>query len=157
MVVLVCLMVGACSSNTIYSEYTSLNNGRWKASDTLQFQFKSTDSLYPNHVYINVRNNNEFEFSNLFLITKLETPLGDTTLDTLEFEMAAPDGSWLGNGRGSIKESRLWYRENIVFKESGVYTFNIVHAMRKNGEVRGMESLKGITDVGLEIEKSKTP
>ena len=55
---------------------------------------------------------------------------------------------------GSIKESKLWYKENIVFPDSGVYKLSVSHAMRKNGEVDGLFILDGITDVGLEIEKS---
>ena len=68
--------------------------------------------------------------------------------------MALPDGQWLGKGAGSVKENKLWYKENISFPESGVYTLHIRHAMRRNGEVEGLALLKGITDVGLQIEKA---
>jgi gliding motility-associated lipoprotein GldH len=67
--------------------------------------------------------------------------------------MAQPTGEWLGKGVGSVKENKLWYKENIVFPQSGVYKVNVFHAMRKNGEVDGLHELDGITDVGLEIEK----
>jgi gliding motility-associated lipoprotein GldH len=68
--------------------------------------------------------------------------------------MAEPTGEWLGTGLGSVKESKLWFQENIVFPDSGVYKVNISHAMRRNGDVEGLHVLEGITDVGLEIEKS---
>jgi gliding motility-associated lipoprotein GldH len=74
--------------------------------------------------------------------------------DTLEYEMAKPDGQWLGTGYGSLKENKLWYKENVVFPSSGVYTLEISHAMRKNGQVDGIVELEGITDVGYLIEKS---
>ena len=86
---------------------------------------------------------------------KLEEPSGNTKVDTLEYEMALPTGEWLGKGNGSIKESKLWYKENVVFEESGVYTVNVLHAMRKNGEVNGLDNLEGITDVGNQIEKAQ--
>jgi gliding motility-associated lipoprotein GldH len=75
--------------------------------------------------------------------------------DTLEYEMALPDGTWMGKGTGSIKENKLWYKENIIFPFNGVYTLELVQAMRKNGSVSGLETLPGITDVGLEIEIGK--
>ena len=68
--------------------------------------------------------------------------------------MALPNGQWLGKGYGSIKENKLWYKENIVFPSSGVYTLQISHAMRKNGNIEGIVDLEGITDVGFQIEKS---
>ena len=71
--------------------------------------------------------------------------------------MALPDGSWLGKGMGSVKENKFWFRQNIVFPDSGVYNFKVSHAMRKNGAVSGIQELNGITDVGLQIEKTQSP
>ncbi len=88
------------------------------------------------------------------MITELEYPNGNTLKDTLEFKMAEPNGEWLGKGLGSIKENKLWFQEKVVFSDSGVYRVSISHAMRKNGDVDGIYVLDGITDVGLEIEKS---
>ena len=93
-------------------------------------------------------------FSNLFLISELEHPDGNTMKDTLEYRMAEPSGEWLGKGMGGVMENRLWYRENVVFPWAGVYKVNISHAMRKNGDVEGLSVLEGITDIGLEIEKA---
>jgi len=73
--------------------------------------------------------------------------------DTLEYRMANPDGSWLGNGIGSVKESKLWYKQNFTFTEQGSYRIRISHALRNNGEVDGVTNLEGITDVGYSIEK----
>lgn len=153
-VVLVTIVAMSCDTNTVYTEYRSLNNGIWSASDTLEFGLKELDTTLDYNVFLNVRNNNDFAFSNLFLITELEGPSGATVKDTLEYKMAQADGSWLGKGRGSIKESKLWFREKIVFPDSGVYHIRVVHAMRKNGQVEGVEALEGITDVGIQIEKT---
>ncbi|MDT0606178.1 gliding motility lipoprotein GldH [Croceitalea rosinachiae] len=155
--ILFIFLIQACETNLEHSEYKSLNNGIWKADNTLNFNFSPSDSLSKHHIFINVRNDNSYEFSNLFLITEMESPNGETVIDTLEFEMTLPDGSWLGKGMGSIKESKLWFRENIVFADSGVYNFSISHAMRKNGAVGGIQELKGITDIGLQIEKTPFP
>lgn len=147
-------LVSSCSSDVVISEYKSLNGAVWNKDDVLEFRFSETDTLQKYNMFINVRNDNTFPYSNLFLITSLNTPEGEVLQDTLEYNMALPDGTWLGKGSGSLKENKLWYKENIVFPSSGVYTLEVSHAMRKNGNVQGVVALEGITDVGLEITKS---
>ena len=146
-------LLSSCETQTAYSEYKQLDNGVWQVEDTVQFSFSDLDLSKPYDVYLNLRNDNNFQYSNLFLITELDYPNGETVSDTLEYEMALPDGSWLGKGFGSVKENKLWYRENIVFPDSGVYKLKISHAMRQNGKVDGISNLTGITDVGVEISK----
>ncbi len=141
----------------VYSEYESLDNGLWKTSDTVKFNFAGLDTLSDYNVFINIRNDDTYKFSNLFLITELEAPSGETVIDTLEYEMAFPDGTWMGTGSGAIKENKLWFRENVVFPEMGVYSFRVSHAMRENGALEGVQELGGITDIGLQIEKTKLP
>ena len=81
-------------------------------------------------------------------------PHGKTVKDTLEYKMAEPNGEFLGTGLSDVKENKLWYKEGVVFNETGEYTVNIQHAMRENGEVNGIDNLEGITDVGFRIEKT---
>jgi len=144
----------ACNDSIEYSNYQDINNGIWAKDRPVVFELPSLDSLRQYHVFIQLRNDNRYSFSNLFLITELEHPDGKTIKDTLQYKMADVNGEWLGKGLGSIKENRLWYKEAIVFEESGVYTVTISHAMRKNGEVEGLSNLEGVTDVGLQIEKA---
>ena len=53
----------------------------------------------------------------------------------------------------SLKENKLWFKENFTFNETGEYTINIQHAMREYGKVNGIMELEGITDVGFRIEQ----
>lgn len=148
------LWVVSCNENLIYSEYASLKNGVWKKGDTIHFQFKSMDTLANHHIFLNIRNDERYEFSNLFLFLEMESPVGNIEVDTLEYEMALPTGEWLGKGMWSVKENKLWYKESMRFRDSGVYQIKLLHAMRKNGEVEGLKNLVGITDVGIQIEKA---
>lgn len=148
------ILLHSCNTNVVATEYKSLNGAVWNKEDVLEFKFSELDTLQPYDIFINVRNDDTFPYSNLFLITALNTPEGEVLQDTLEYTMALPDGTWLGKGSGSLKENKLWYKENIVFPNSGVYTLEVSHAMRKNGNVQGVISLEGITDVGFEITKS---
>ncbi|MEO2050478.1 MAG: gliding motility lipoprotein GldH [Allomuricauda sp.] len=147
------VVLASCNDNLVYSEFRPIKNGKWQMATPVNFEFSELDSTANYNMFINVRNDETFPFSNLFLITELEYPDGNTIKDTLEYKMAEPTGEWLGKSVGSVKENKLWYKENVSFPQSGVYKVNVFHAMRKNGEVDGLHELDGITDVGLEIEK----
>lgn len=147
--------VAACTEGVLYSSYQPIDNGGWDKDEVKEFSFSPGDSIQKHNMYIHIRNDDTFPYSNLFLIADMTFPGGDQLRDTLEYTMADPSGKWLGEGMGSIKENKLWYKENIVFPVNGVYTIRITHAMRQNGEVDGIDKLPGITDVGIEIEQAE--
>ncbi|MCR1023204.1 gliding motility lipoprotein GldH [Cellulophaga baltica] len=147
------VLLASCDTTTVSSEYKSTPNGNWDKDDIKEFQITELDSTQHYDIFINLRNDEKYAYSNIFLIAELEYPNGASVKDTLEYEMTLPDGQWLGKGSGSIKESKLWYKENIVLPFKGVYNLKIAHAMRKNGRVEGIVDLEGITDVGYKIEK----
>jgi gliding motility-associated lipoprotein GldH len=145
----------SCDTNHVLDDYETLPKV-WKNGDSISFAFKSPDTLKTYDVFINLRNNNDYEFSNLFLIVGLKTPSNNKTIDTLEYQMTSPNGEWLGSGFSEIKENKLWYKDAIQFKEDGNYTLTIEHAIRKNGNVNGVEQLKGITEIGYRLEEHKS-
>lgn len=151
---LVSIVLIGCDKSRVFDEYKSLP-GHWDHKDTIQFEIAELDSLQAYNLFINLRNNNEYGFQNIYLVTKMSFPHGKVIQDTLEYEMAFPNGKWMGVGQGDVKASKLWYKKEVYFKEEGAYKFQIIHAMRKNGEREGIEQLKGITEVGFRIEKSE--
>lgn len=149
---LLSLFLYSCNNALVFSEFQANAGGSWSREDVKDYSFTQNDTLTRYNLFINIRNDNTYPYSNLFLITDLSFPDGTVVRDTLEYEMALPDGQWLGKGYGSLKENKLLYKENIVFPNSGVYTFEVAHAMRQNGSVEGVNNLIGITDVGFQIE-----
>ncbi|MDC8001684.1 gliding motility lipoprotein GldH [Aequorivita todarodis] len=150
---LTALFLVSCESNTVFSENRAMD-GHWGADEVVEFKLPQLDSLKKYNLFLNIRNTNEYKFNNIFLIVSMNFPHGKTVTDTLEYRMAYPDGSWMGQGIGDIKENKLWYKENVQFFEEGTYTLDIAHAMRNNGEVEGVTKLEGITDVGFSIEEA---
>ncbi len=151
-ILLVALMI-SCNSTTVVSSSKSVDNS-WNKNDIIEFSIPQLDSLQLYNVFIDIRNTNEYKYNNLFLIARIEFPHGKSIVDTLEYKMAQPDGTWLGTGIGSVKENKLWYKEQVRFSEEGIYTLKIEHAARNNGAVEGVSNLIGITDVGYSIEVS---
>jgi len=142
----------SCDSKNIFDEYKSVPN-KWNKDSILSFKINPPDSLNPYNLFVNLRNTNQYKYNNLFLIVEMVFPHGKTIKDTLEYKMADPTGKLLGTGMTDVKENKLWYKEEVVFKEAGTYTVNIQHAMRENGKVNGIKDLEGVTDVGFRIEK----
>ncbi|HET8752936.1 MAG TPA: gliding motility lipoprotein GldH [Salinimicrobium sp.] len=147
------LLMISCDKKRIFDEYQNLP-GKWHKDSVVTFNFQAPDTIRDYNLFINLRNNADYKYSNLFLITNMNFPNGKVISDTLEYDMAAPSGKWLGTGFGDLKENKLWYKENVRFSEVGGYTFEVEQAMRKSGETEGIIELEGITEVGFRIEKA---
>ena len=150
---LIVLCFFSCDSLREHDSYVSVVNNTWNSSEEIIFPFVVTDTIQRKNLFINIRNNNEYSYSNLFLITQLEFPNGKKIVDTLEYEMTDVSGRFLGKGLTDIKENKLFYKENVVFPNTGNYKVSISQAMRKSGAIKGIELLDGITEVGFRIEK----
>ena len=154
-VLLLWLTLVSCHSNVEYSQYVSLPNG-WTKNEPVTFLLEANDTLAKKNLFIMLRNDEHYEFSNIYLIAKMEVPNSDKAIvDTLQYEMATPEGKWLGHGYSAVKESKLWYKEQFVFPAKGKYNIKIEQAMRKIGDDEGIPILKGITEVGLREETNK--
>lgn len=145
----------ACGdSNFVTGGMLSVGN-TWEKGEEARFELIELDSLQHYNVYLNLRNNHHYPYNNIYLIVTLEHPHGKLEVDTLQYRMAYPNGEWMGDGIGSVKENLLWYKENYQFTEGGNYKLSIEQAVRKNGELEGQDTLEGIIDVGYRIEKTK--
>ena len=153
-IIFLTMLVASCDQNRVFDQYHKLD-GSWAKNDTIQFSFEQKDTINPYNLFLNIRNNNEYPFNNLFVIVRLTNPENETKVDTLEYQMTNPDGSLLGEGFSDIKESKLWYQENFTFKKSGKYNIDIIHALRESNQINGLERVNGVTEVGFRIEKTK--
>jgi gliding motility-associated lipoprotein GldH len=154
LIVLFVIIVWSCDENRVYDAYQPTPKS-WHKDSLVQFRFEAPDTINPYNLFVNLRNTHEYPYSNLFLITTLTYPHGKTVKDTLEYKMAAPNGELLGTGFSDVKENKLWFKGHegdFIFEESGLYSIDIQHAMRHNGEVDGLLQLEGVTDVGFRIE-----
>jgi len=141
----------SCDSNSVFDKYKSVPN-KWHKDSIVSFKVNPPDSTNAYNLFVTLRNTNDYKFNNLFLIVGMNFPNGKVIKDTLEYKMAKPNGELLGTGFTDVKENKLWYKERVIFEESGEYTVNIQHAMRENGKVNGVIDLEGITDIGFRIE-----
>ncbi|OIQ41381.1 MAG: gliding motility lipoprotein GldH [Bacteroidetes bacterium MedPE-SWsnd-G1] len=152
LIVFLGIAIISCDSNRVFDEYKSLDNDIWLKKKPVSFNVQVDDTITTNNLFINLRNNKEYEFSNLFIIAQINFPDGFRVIDTLEYEMTDKEGNFLGTGYTDIKENKLFYKENVRFNQQGQYTIKVEQAMRKIGNIQALDSLRGVTDLGFRIE-----
>src|SRR5690625_4036293 len=136
-----------CDSPHFYQQQESTKNN-WNKSDALNFDFDVKDSPGVYDIFLLTRNNNEYEYSNLYLFTEMKLPSGEVFTDTLQYCLSYQDGDWIGVG-GKLKELLLLYRENISLKDTGKYEVEVRDGMRD-------EKLIGIEEISLIVDKVKS-
>ena len=141
----VVFLLSACGKNVLYEQNERIPSAIWNKDQILEFPVDVEDTLSAHHIYINVRNLNNYPLSNLFLFVNIQSPDGLYNRDTVQCFLAEPSGKWLGKGFGNVWSNRFRYKTNIRFPVSGVYLFQIEQSMR-------IEDLEGISDVGLRVE-----
>ncbi|MFZ6053492.1 gliding motility lipoprotein GldH [Halocola ammonii] len=144
------LLVGlaSCDNDVVYEENREIAKAVWSADEPVVFSFEVQDTVSMNNMFINLRNGDNYPFSNLFLFVEMSFPNGKTKTDTIECFLAAPNGEWLGSGIGNVYDNRFLYQKQKRFPLEGQYKVKINQAMRR-------DSLPEIYDVGFRIARAK--
>ena len=146
------VLLCGCGSEHL-ADYQTIPNGEWSEDQPIEFSLPKLDSTAQYDVLLSLRNSNDYPFNNLFLLVTLSHHDGYQQVDTLEYRMARPDGSWLGVGAGNLKDNLLEYRRAMTFDQAGHYRLSLAHALRRNGEVQGASSLNGVMELGYQLIK----
>ena len=141
----------SCNDNSVFDRYKTVGK-TWHKDSIVQFDLPQLELSKQYNLFITLRDNSDYKYNNIFLIVSLQQPNKQTKVDTLEFEMANPDGSLMGDGFSDIKENKLVYKLNESFKLKGKYKLKIQQAVRETGKINPDINLQGITEVGLRIE-----
>ncbi len=154
LLILVAVSIISCDEKRVFDEYKSVGTS-WHKDSIVKFKLPKLDVNKKFNLFVNIRDNNDFPYSNLFLIVSLEQPNKKVKVDTLEYQMANLDGTLLGDGFTDVKESKLFYKQNQSFNLKGDYKIKIQQAVRQTGKIVGDKELKGITEVGFRIESTE--
>ncbi len=149
-VLLFCLIIllSSCNRGVLYQKYIKLPENGWNYKSPVEFKADIRDTTNYYNIFVNIRNSDSYEYSNLYLFIDITSPMHTHTRDTLECILAAPSGRWLGEGLGDIWDNKIPYKRNVRFPKAGEYDFTFTQAMRE-------DKLQMIMDAGLTIEKIK--
>lgn len=144
---LVTIALVSCSQGVVFDEYESIAKEGWGKDSLAVFRAEVDDSLGLYDIWVQVRNDNDYAFSNLWLFIDVISPDGVSRRDTLECILARRDGEWLGGGWGSLYSVRCPYKRGVKFSKAGPYTFRVTQGMRA-------DCLAGLHDIGLLIQRT---
>ena len=149
--ILFSLVIFSCDSNVEFLKYNSVN-GVWHKDALQEFSFELNETNEYN-TFVNLRINEEYKFSNIFLITTLKDSLNILSKDTLQFKLADKSGKFIGKKRINLVDNKLLHKKQLKLEGNKKYFISIEHAMRVINKVGGLENLQGVTDIGYKIEK----
>jgi len=135
----------SCSHNEVFFDYHSFANAEWRRNDTAVFNVRIENKSLPYDVSIELRNNDAYAFSNIWLFVDYQLPSGKARTDTVVADLADVYGKWYGKGM-SLHNLSIPYETAILFPDTGIYTYSIRQGMWDN-------PLKGISDIGLKVSK----
>lgn len=141
------MLTGCSGKRVVYHAYQHIP-GEWGRGDTLLFDISIPDSAQNYRTVLLVRNRDSYKYQNL--VVKVETNFPDSMVwraDTFHLDLTGKTGKWeLSNWRG-LRETVRQMEEQPV-PASRTFRFKVSHLMGEESE-----SLKGINDVGILIER----
>lgn len=140
-----CLLY-ACTTIDLYEKTVTIPQHAWKSNFKPSFDFtiKDTTSLY--RIFLVLRHNEKYSFSNIYLNLYVKGPGQDSTLKIQkDLTLATNEKGWLGTGMDDIYEHRIELAEKQSLK-AGTYTFTLEEIMRE-------DPLQNVLNAGIRLEK----
>lgn len=149
LVILPLLAIQGCvDKNVVVDTFESMPKQTWTYVKPVKTTLNVTDSTQAYNIYVNFRHTPEYKYANIWLRFHIIGPNQKDIPVRQEFQLAMPDGKWLGNGSGSLYSYQLIYKQDYKFAGTGKYTLLVEQNMRDN-------PLRGISDVGIYVEYAK--
>lgn len=139
------LLFSSCRKGVVYSEFIAIPSGEWDEKALPEFDFNITDNRAGYDILLYVRHTERYPYQNMWLFVRGNP---QQYRDTIEFYLADDRGRWLGDKHHGFIEMPVLLETNYHFPDTGRFYFAIQHGMRDS-------VLRGITDIGLEIQKIK--
>ena len=141
------LLLTTCADKAIIDINKEISDRNWSYVKKIGIPVKIDNEKQTYDLYLNLRHTAAYKYSNIFVLIHQSGPNVKRTTERKEFQLAYPDGEWLGSGSGNLYSYQLLFKKNYKFPAKGVYVFEFEQNMRDN-------PLSEISDVGLRVEPS---
>ena len=148
LITLLALSLASCEKPSEFEGNQPIKASGWNATEPVHFEFETNDTIQLHNFYIDVRNREDYPFSNIFFFVEMEFPNGKKSIDTVECMLANEQGEWLGEPSASLYSHEFLYQRAKQFPLGGRYKIDIRQGMR-------VDELKGISDVGFKLTHTK--
>lgn len=140
------ITLNSCNNGTVYNEYKTLPASGWNKDSVAVFNVAIADTASQYKILVNIRNGSDYPYQNFWLFISTLSPEKKMATDSIECYLVDQQGKWVGTGLGSLHEVQVLLQKDLQFKTKGNYRFSVKQGMRD-------DVLKGISDIGLEIQK----
>ncbi len=140
------MAVTSCTKNDRYEKSQNFHSEVWRYADTAKFEVKVMDSTARYNIYLTLRRNVNYPYSNIWV--NMGTLMPDSlqrTYSDLELTLEEKNGKPTGNRVGNNIE-HLFIIQKGVKMHTGIYSFWITQKMRE-------DKLRGILNVGIRVRK----
>ncbi|MCU0441170.1 MAG: gliding motility lipoprotein GldH [Bacteroidia bacterium] len=138
----------ACDPQRVFDDNKLINGEAWYYKTTFPFEVQITDTQAYYNVYVNLRVNADYKYSNIFLWLNTTNPDRKTDKRRVEIKLADESGKWLGSGLGDLYDYQFPVYQKVRFPHSGFYRFEVEQNMRE-------DTLQHIKAVGVRVEKTR--
>lgn len=136
----------SCATIDLYEKTVAIPEHAWKSSFKPSFDFTIKDTTASYTVFLVLRHNEKYSFSNIFLNLYVKGPGQDSTIKIQkELTLATNEKGWLGSGMDDIYEHRIAMAAPQSLK-AGNYTFTLEQIMRE-------DPLENVLNAGIRLEK----
>lgn len=138
------LTIVSCQQPVLVDKFIEIPDRSWDYTHQPEIDVNVQNRNTAYRVYVNFRHNNQYEYSNVFLL--IHQKAGET--QRVELTLAEPDGRWTGKQSGDIYTHQELIMDQFRFPDTGRFVFSMEQNMREN-------PLKGAVAAGLRIEEVK--
>lgn len=141
------LYIASCKSVDIYEKTVAMPDHEWQSSNRPNFEFEIKDTVSFYNVFLVLRHNEKYKFTNIYVNLYIKGPGQDTAIKIQrDLPLATPEQGWLATGIDDIYEHRIALTTGKQTFREGVYSFTLEQIMRE-------DPLKNVLDVGIRVEK----
>ncbi|MBY0480952.1 MAG: gliding motility lipoprotein GldH [Chitinophagaceae bacterium] len=144
----VCCIVVICSCNKInsFEKTVFFPKHEWDSKVQPNFQFEITDTVAAYHIYVVIRHEDAYHYSNLWLNVSTTAPGEKSNTQKVNLQLANNTSGWLGTGMDDIFDHRIRITKLPIHLKKGIYQFNLQQIMRE-------DPLGAILNAGIRVEK----
>ena len=139
-------MFQSCVNDVAYVEVKEIEGSVWPQNDTLVYSFDIGDTTRYYNIYLTMRIDNEYPYSNIYAGVNMRGPSGQDISELKGFEMADKKGKWKGKSYGGLISFEFPLYKQMQFHDSGTFKIHVLQYMRT-------ENLAGVHDAGIKIVK----
>jgi gliding motility-associated lipoprotein GldH len=145
---LILFVFSGCFQSNVFEKNIEIPDFNWDYQFVPTFQVNIDDTASFYSLSMNIRHQDEYPFSNIWVQLHGTSPEGKNQVERVQVALATKEGRWLGEGLNGVWMTTLPLKNKIKFPEKGVYTFGLEQDMRRN-------PLPNIMNIGLKVVKLK--